>query len=561
MSKFPLNLSQFKKVKDEKDHAILEHPHGHTIKIAKKPLGDKMRKQLDALPMSMAKGGEVKKELEIEEIKEPKKKLDIEAIPEPKKKHVDYEEIKMAEGGEIPYDQIESNLAAENTPYGVPSPAAPTIPQQSPLQPPASPAMQSPVPASSAPVPPVVETSTGGLGASTQAPQPEDPSVMGGYNKQVAGIQGEAQAKSAEGKAAAEALQGAVEKTTQLATDYQTHYQDLDNERKAFVDDITAKHIDPNHYIGSMDTGRKFDTAVGLILGGFAGGGTSNQAQEFLNKQIDRDIAAQQSDIDKKQTLLGANLRQFGNMKDATDMTRVMMNDIVVNKLKMAEATAVNPLAKARAQQQIGQLEQAIAPMVQQLATRRMLQSLGSGGPADKALAGVDPATFVPSVVPESRQKDVTEEIKTAQNTRQITNEAMKNFDEVAKELSSVPGRVGVAVYSPAQLQALEAELGSTVGEKEGSVRETAMHNVKNAYLPRVTDTVERLANRRQKLVKYLQLKSATPTAIQYGIDLDKFESTTRKQVQPDTRAIEQWARANPNDPRAQLALKKLGIK
>ena len=46
----PLDLSKFKKVRTEKDHTVLQHPHGHEIKVVHKMLSPKVKEQLDALP-------------------------------------------------------------------------------------------------------------------------------------------------------------------------------------------------------------------------------------------------------------------------------------------------------------------------------------------------------------------------------------------------------------------------------------------------------------------------------------------------------------------------------
>lgn len=52
-----LNLSNFKKLKSDAKTTTLKHPEGHSIVIAHKPLSDKMKKELHALPF--ADGGDV----------------------------------------------------------------------------------------------------------------------------------------------------------------------------------------------------------------------------------------------------------------------------------------------------------------------------------------------------------------------------------------------------------------------------------------------------------------------------------------------------------------------
>src|ERR1019366_4744003 len=53
-----LQYKNFKKVHEDANSATLQHPEGHTIKIAKGPLSDHIKKQLGALPF--CDGGEAK---------------------------------------------------------------------------------------------------------------------------------------------------------------------------------------------------------------------------------------------------------------------------------------------------------------------------------------------------------------------------------------------------------------------------------------------------------------------------------------------------------------------
>lgn len=427
--KMKVDLSKFK-LKDRDDKmATLIHPDGHEFRVAVSALHPENRKNLDAIPM--AKGGEVKKpkakKLEVEEIQQEKldyepegkmdprhkgNKLEVEAManggeikstsssdsevdrqfketankkldPERMKKFKNPFEMKnMAEGGEAEEDSI----PIQTDPYKVQIP-------QSLVNPEAEAAMAAP---SLAPAPQMQQPAAQSLAPQVQQPAPmaqpaqaaasQTPSLMHGYESDIAGKQAEAQALAQQGDAQAKALEKQVTTLGKMSQQYQAKFDDLDRERKAFQQDVMDSHIDANRYLGSMTTGQKFDTAVGLILGGLGGGGQGNAAQDFLNRQIDRDIEAQKANLNKKESLLSANMRQFGNLKDAMDMTKVMMNDQVIAKLKLAEAKAQNPLAKARAQQEIAKLEMQVAPMVQQLATKQALSQFESQTQQDPSM-------------------------------------------------------------------------------------------------------------------------------------------------------------------------------
>lgn len=217
----------------------------------------------------------------------------------------------------------------------------------------------------------------GGMGAN-------QPNIMHGYQQQLGGIQAEASATGALGQQQAAELQSSIQKQEAARQQYQAHYDKLDQEYNNFIEDYKNSHIDPKHYLNSMGTGEKIQKSIGLLLGGFgAAAGQGNAAINFINSQIDRDIDAQKMEMGKKQNLLTANFRQFGNLKDATEMTKAMQQGIVANQLQMAAAKATSPLAKARAMQAAGQLESNIAPTLNIMAAMRMGGNAGGqGGPS-----------------------------------------------------------------------------------------------------------------------------------------------------------------------------------
>lgn len=55
-----INLSKFKKIECDDNCTVLEHPSGHQIKVAHKGLSPDVRKNLEEIPMNLAKGGQAK---------------------------------------------------------------------------------------------------------------------------------------------------------------------------------------------------------------------------------------------------------------------------------------------------------------------------------------------------------------------------------------------------------------------------------------------------------------------------------------------------------------------
>ena len=391
-------------------------------------------------------------------------------------------------------------------------------------------------------------------------PQQAAPNFLHAYNSQMQGLEQEAQAQSQLGQAQAGTLQNQAISQKNALDHYQQAYQDLDQENKNFMDDVAAGHIDPKKFLGDMSTLQKAKTAVGLILGGIGGGLThqENPALKFLNAQIDRDIQAQQANLSNKQTLLSANLHRFGNLRDATDMTRLMMNGMMQTELQGQAAKAATPMAQANLLKAKGAIEAQQAPMFQQMAMRQALMQGGA--------QGADPSSFVPFVVPAEHQKAVFSEIERAQNTQHMGDSIVQAFDQAAKDNTVMKTGAGM-LRTPPSVMALHQAMQPTFQDLEGTVRQAAMDNTFHNITPQPGDMGSTIATKRAALQQYLQSKMSAPTAKAYGIDLQRFGNTTQdpyQRLNPQQQQFADWAKANQSNPknaqRADLVLKKLGL-
>jgi hypothetical protein len=225
-------------------------------------------------------------------------------------------------------------------------------------------------------------------------PQPQSvaDSMNHGYNTEKAGIYGEAAAAGALGKAQAAILEKQANDQQVAIDTFNSKFKDLDNERKALMEDVKNGYVSPEKYWTGDAQGNgshsRLMAGIGMILAGFNPTSSPNAAMEFLNKQMDANINAQKANLDSKQNLLSANLKQFGNLRDATEMTRLQQSDMVINKLKMEAAKAQNPMAAAAANKAAGQLEMDYAPRAQQFAMQQAMMHMANNpaGPQEGAL-------------------------------------------------------------------------------------------------------------------------------------------------------------------------------
>jgi hypothetical protein len=242
---------------------------------------------------------------------------------------------------------------------GAPPPAP-----EAPAQPGASPASIAPG-ASPAPQAGLAAGAPQGPANAPAAPQasPTDgfTDIMAkGEQMQEAGIRGQAKATSEQAKAESAIHQQQVDNTAlQLAKEQEAQVKAVEA-NQAFVNDVKAGYIQPNHYMEGRSTPQRVQTAIGILLSGVGSGlsGQENMAMKFLNDQINRDVAAQEKNLNAKNSLLAHNLQFTKNQQDARALTRSMINEGYIHQIEQAASTAKGQSAQAAAQQAIGALKQ-----------------------------------------------------------------------------------------------------------------------------------------------------------------------------------------------------------
>lgn len=181
-----------------------------------------------------------------------------------------------------------------------------------------------------------------------------------GFKNAEAGEYNTGQAQQAQDKARAVS----AELSAYHAQNAIDHYNDvsstiLDDNNKV-AQDIANQHLDYNRYLGNMSTGSKIATGIGLMLSGIGSGltGQPNLAYEMLQKNINRDVEMQKDQLGQKKTLLEANLKKFGNLTTAMDVTRSQMNAIAGYKMQQAISDSQGKIDTSTAQKNLGLIQQ-----------------------------------------------------------------------------------------------------------------------------------------------------------------------------------------------------------
>lgn len=345
-----------------------------------------------------------------------------------------------------------------------------------------------------------------------------------GLGEQHAGAAKEAGAIAAEGAAKARDLKSSLAAQQDINDSYGNNYTDLETERQGFQKDLANQVIDPNKYLHDMSTGGKIATAIGLILGGIGGGLThqENPALKFLNAQIDRDIKGQEMDLGRKHNLLSANLHQFGNLRDATDMTRVMMNDMVANKMRMEETKYQGTKASGQLLQHIGALDADSSARLKDIATRRTLlggqpeQQNVPGGERQPPQPKIAPEKRIYSLVPEKDRPHAFAELKEAQDKGKTYQSMMKAFDDIDKY-----NKLGYRALNPLQSKRLlnQFQTNITAMSKGEFGRVTpAEVSAANDSFARLLDDTNTVKEKRENLSRVLLSHMNYPTLDLYKI-------------------------------------------
>ena len=514
-----LNLSKFKKVKEDKDWANLIHQDGHSLMIAKGSLSALHRKQLEKLESYEVKQTKVQHFAEGgEAVAEQSPSRALAAAPET----YDLTVAPTVKAIEPTIKEIEAQSNDIQTPERGPAPLQGFEKASKQLQQMGQPGIQFPVK-------PPTQLETLGQAQKT-------------------GLEQEQGAIYARGQAEARQEQAKAKAYEQMLGQLPTSQQVLNTFKAGDLNYKTAldlEHIDPDKYwTGDESTGERphsrtkallgvLTSGLGQILG--AGQVKENGALDAIDKQIQQEIQLQQNDRTDTMNLWKLNNEIFKNKVAANLSTANQLYTGLEYQLKAAIARTQGPIAIQNAN--------IAAAKIQQLKDANNFKLSLLNPTSDNP----DPASRVQYLVPPEKQRDVLEEIRQAEDTLKAAPAIFEAFDKAAKEARPFTGGfsgtsgsaftpnigwgdISIGIDTPAQKQ-LKVLLGPTFQDKEGTVNQSAMNTLFTNIKPQFLDGDANVARKRQSLEEYIKSKSSAPTAKAFGIDLSKFPKTDTSQI------------------------------
>lgn len=402
-----IDFKKFKKIDCDDKCTVLQHPSGHTIKIAHKGLSDSHKKQLDELPMHLAKGGYAKFSQKYDpnmgsKGSKPSQVSNPQAgptnlVPKPARKA-------YTEPEDAGPDVVLAALNKKMPPFG-------------------------PLGAEKPHYPPCINPSCKSFGRS----HPNCRCYGGGHEERHFAEGGEVDSYCssdrphqeeceyfkaggiAEGEVAGEAPQESVtpqeplavtlkpeevnpnpeapvaqpmpasvpqqpqQEAQQIPTPVQqfqkskeNHLNELLQEQQGYESDVNSGHIKPETYhdlFANKSTLGKIGTMFGLLMGGAGAGltGQPNMLLEMMNKEIQNDLAAQNQSSQNKQSFLKINQANSMNRAQVNAMNQDTQIKSYAQSLTQMNVAAFHKLvsdtAKLPPGPQKAQQEQTLAMM------------------------------------------------------------------------------------------------------------------------------------------------------------------------------------------------------
>lgn len=434
-----MNLAGFKKKAEDKKTVTMAHPDGHEIKIFKAKLPMIQRKQIEKIPLHLADG-------------DPS----VAASSTPTAESAVNNFVDQDKGASLPVADNASSTPQDDSGSPLIQGGKQEDDKSYPFESFSAPKLPGPFDASAEDdtnnLPKADPNLPGGgtvVGSGGQSPAPASIANIPGnpvdLNKAYA--QGQQALKQNQdissqlAAASAKADQERIEAQKALGETEAQNLQDFTQHKEDFENYIKSNPIKPNHYQENIGTGGKVATAIGLLLGGFSGGLNKtgvNPAADFLNKQIDRDIEGQKARTDQQKTIFGANMQLYGDQRLATNATRINLNDIYAQKIKLAADQLGTPAAQASANDALSKLafssNEALKQNAQYAAFNKGIQNGGVG----LSPLGLSKNGLIPQEQAIKEQESIDTQNASINNLKTLYGQAVKeaSIGEIASPAS-----------------------------------------------------------------------------------------------------------------------------
>lgn len=208
----------------------------------------------------------------------------------------------------------------------------------------------------------------------------DNAAIAGTFDAEGEAVRKAADAETAKALAASSRMEEMANLQARKAREEEKIAADADAERTRYREqtdrlatELREKKIDPSRLYGNQSTAERISFAIMGAIGGLHQAAFKSQSNPFLdqlNKNIDRDIAAQVHDLDTQKSVLAERQSIYGQMRAAhgdsalaRGQVKAAMLDAAKMQLESEAARIGTPIAQARADQQIAGIDRQAAEL------------------------------------------------------------------------------------------------------------------------------------------------------------------------------------------------------
>lgn len=337
------------------------------------------------------------------------------------------------------------------------NPEATSFEEQKGIAPPAPIAVPSPMlpPPTDPAAQPMTEMPTAGAPAPDQMqPMAMPKGPQNPYDMYAAGVNQESRGQMALNKAVADQYDQSNRAMADIRMRFEQEQQDIKAKRDALAQEVATGKINPNQYWDNMDTASRVQTTIGILLSGLGAGlsrTNQNLALEMINKNIDRDIAAQKDNLGKKESLLSQYQRELGDSAAAEAAAKSHLLAVTQGQIAALSAKLGDPMIAGQAMQKIAALKAQQSQLDGKVAQGRAVQDLLAQANKDPkllpqtidAIEAVDPARAKDlrmRLVPGVGLAPTHEGAKAVTDMRTV-NQQINNGIQRLREISKMTGK------------------------------------------------------------------------------------------------------------------------
>jgi hypothetical protein len=179
---------------------------------------------------------------------------------------------------------------------------------------------------------------------------------------------------------------------------FEANYKKFESEIEA-IQKVVRNGVNPNRFWQSKSDGDKTQAIISVLLSGFGSsltGQGGNAALDILNRNIDRDIDLQKTNIQNANSLFSQNVARFQNENSAILYRQAQLKAVTAAAIEKAAAQSGNQQAQIRGAEATVKLNQEAQQLLQQVAAQQAeAKSLGIAGIEPGFEEGTEPYSLL----------------------------------------------------------------------------------------------------------------------------------------------------------------------